>query len=140
LDDYERERFDEMLEALLAKLPPWFHDLLERAPLFVHDRPDPKLLTELGMDEDDDLLCGLHTGTPLTERSVQHGHDLPEMIHLFREGIIEAAGGWDMWRDEDDQLMGGVKNIAEEIRITLLHEVGHHFGLEEEDLEELGYD
>ena len=140
MDDYDRQRFDAMLEEVLASLPQWFHDLLDRAPLIVQDRPDRKLLAELDMDEEDDLLCGLHTGTPLTERSVQHGHDLPEMIHLFREGVVEAAGGWDMWRDEDDRLQGGMKRINQEIRITLLHEVGHHFGLEEEDLEELGYD
>jgi predicted Zn-dependent protease with MMP-like domain len=135
----ERERFDAMLERVLESLPPRLHELLEEAPLIVEDRPSRKLLKELGMDDVDETLCGLHTGTPLTERSVSYGHDLPETIHLFREGIIEMAGGWEPWADDDGQAMGGEDRIEEEIRVTLLHEIGHHFGLEEEDLEELGY-
>jgi predicted Zn-dependent protease with MMP-like domain len=125
-----RERFDRLLERVLASLPQRLHDLLEVAPLIVEDHPDRKLLAELGMDPDLESLCGLHSGTPLTERSVNHGHDEPETIHLFRKGIIEEAGGWEVGEDA----------IEEEIRITLLHEIGHHFGLEEEDLESLGYE
>ena len=59
--------------------------------------------------------------------------------HLFREGIIEQAGGWEESEDENGRLQGGEAAITEEIRITLLHEIGHHFGLGEEELEELGY-
>ncbi len=81
----------------------------------------------------------MHSGTPLTERSVAEGGDLPETIHLFREGIIEQAGGWEESEDESGRLQGGEAAITEEIRITLLHEIGHHFGLGEEELEELGY-
>jgi predicted Zn-dependent protease with MMP-like domain len=125
----ERERFDRLLERVLDALPPRVRALLDEAPLIVDDRPDPRLLAELGMEESDDILCGLHSGTPLTERSVE-GYDEPEKIHLFREGIIDHAGG--RWA-------GGAR-IEAEIRITLLHEIGHHFGLEEEDLERLGYD
>ena len=125
-----RERFDRLLERVLENLPPRLHDLLEEAPRIVEDHPAPKLLEELGMDPSLESLCGLHTGTPLTERSVGHGHDEPETIHLFRKGIIEEAGGWEAGED----------TIQEEIRITLLHEIGHHFGLEEEDLESLGYE
>ena len=57
------------------------------------------------------------------------GADPPETIQLFREGIVAAAGGWP----------AGAEAVAEEIRVTVLHEVGHHFGLEEDDLEEVGY-
>ena len=125
-----REQFDRLLEHVLERLPPRLHELLEEAPLIVEDHPDPKLLEELGMDPALDSLCGLHTGTPLTERTFEVGHEEPETIHLFRKGIIEEAGGWEEGEDA----------IEEEIRITLLHEIGHHFGLEEEDLESLGYD
>ncbi|UCD75089.1 MAG: metallopeptidase family protein [Phycisphaerales bacterium] len=126
----ERERFDRLLERVLEDLPRRLHDLLEMAPLIVEDHPAPKLLEELGMDPTFESLCGLHTGTPLTERTVEIGHEEPETIHLFRKGIIEEAGGWDEGEDA----------ITEEIRVTLLHEIGHHFGLEEEDLEKLGYE
>jgi predicted Zn-dependent protease with MMP-like domain len=136
----DRERFDELLEGVLHSLPPRLTDLLEEAPLIVEDRPSRQLLRELGMDEDDDLLCGLHSGTALTERSVEQTPEMPETIHIFREGIIDHAGGWERWKDEEGQWWGGPEAIGREIRITILHEIGHHFGLDEDDLRELGYD
>ena len=136
----ERQRFDALFEEVLEALPQRLHELIEQAPIIVEDYPDPKLLEEMGMDPETESLCGLHTGIPLTERSVSDGPDLPVMIHLFREGIIDEAGGWERWQDEDGQWLGGEEAIREEIRITVLHEIGHHFGLEEEDLEALGYE
>ncbi len=56
---------------------------------------------------------------------------MPPQIHIFRDGIVEFAGGWHQKYAEDE--------IYEETRITLLHEIGHHFGLDEDDLTELGY-
>ena len=123
----QRDRFDALLEGVLGELPARLHDLLAEAPLIVEDRPSPRLLAELGADDDEELICGLHSGTPLTERSVEAEGHLPETIHLFREGILEHAGGWG-------------EALLREIRITLLHEIGHHFGLEEDDLAELGYE
>ncbi len=135
-----RSRFDRLLERVLADLPPRIHALLEEAPVIVEDRPSPKLMREMQVESPDDL-CGLHSGTPLTERSVAEGSDLPETIHLFREGIVAQAGGWVEYDDEETgERLGGEEAIAREIRITLLHEIGHHFGLEEDDLAELGYE
>jgi predicted Zn-dependent protease with MMP-like domain len=137
----ERDRFDALLEGILETLPRRLHDLLEEAPLIVEDRPSPGVLAELGIEDDEaDLLCGMHSGIPLTDRSVEDHGELPETIHLFREGIIEHAGGWQPFRDDDDQWQGGEEAVGREIRITLLHEIGHHFGLEEDDLAELGYE
>jgi predicted Zn-dependent protease with MMP-like domain len=136
----ERKRFDALLERVLSELPPRLHELLEEAPLIVEDRPSAQLRDELGLDEDDEIICGLHSGTPLTERSVTDDGDLPEMIHLFREGIVEHAGGWEPFLEEDGTWEGGEEALLREIRITLLHEIGHHFGLEEDDLAELGYE
>ena len=124
-----RDHFDELFEAVLASLPPRLHALLDEAPVILEDCPSATLLRELGMEEADDVLCGLHSGTPLTERSVSQGSDLPETIHLFREGIVDSAGGWE----------AGDAAVEHEIRVTLLHEIGHHFGLDEDDLEQLGY-
>ncbi len=137
----ERERFDALLGDVLHELPPRLHTLLEESPLIVEDYPSRELLEELGMDPESERssLCGLHSGTPLTERSYLHDADMPETIHLFREGIVSQAGGWETWEDEEGTGWGGEKKVREEIRITLLHEIGHHFGLEEDDLEELGY-
>jgi len=134
----ERARFDALFEAVLEAMPAAVHALLEEAPVVLDDAPSAKLARELGLDRDEEALCGLHSGIPLTERSVNDSGQLPDVIHLFREGIIDHAGGWDEGEDEDGPY-GGEARIREEIRITLLHELGHHFGLDEEDLERLGY-
>jgi predicted Zn-dependent protease with MMP-like domain len=134
----ERERFDRIFEEELDALPESIHELLDRAPVVLEDRPSRRLLEEMGLDPAIDDLCGLHSGVPLTERSVNDSGVLPEVIHLFREGIVDEAGGWD--EDEDEHgTFGGEEAVRREIRITLLHEIGHHFGLDEDDLERLGY-
>jgi predicted Zn-dependent protease with MMP-like domain len=137
--DAVRERFDRLFEEVLDALPRRVHALLDEAPVIVEDRPSRELIDELGLDLNEENLCGLHTGTPITQRSVQASHDPPEMIHIFREGIVDEAGGWEAWQDDDGVWWGGPDRIRHEIRVTLLHEIGHHFGLEDEDLEELGY-
>lgn len=134
----ERERFDAILEEIIDDLPPALHELLAEKPLIVDDAPDPDLLREMGMDETDEDLCGLHQGVPLTERSVESEASV-ETMHLFREGIVRLAGGWRRRRTPEGELVGGEDAVRREIRITLLHEIGHHFGLEEDDLDHLGY-
>lgn len=129
-----QERFDALLERLLAALPDRVRAVLDEVPLHVMDEPDRLILKDLGvepadMDDAVEELCGLHTGFMLTERPIELDAVLPDEIHLFRRGIALMAGGW----NADDE------TVAEQIRITLLHEIGHHFGLEEEDLDELGY-
>lgn len=130
----ERDRFDALLEEVIASLP-MLEALIEEVPVVVLDRPEGDLLASLreeGLiepDESGEDLCGLHTGVMLTERSVEDPAMLPDQVHLFREGIVGIAGGWD----------AGEEAVREEIRITLLHEIGHHFGLDEDGLEELGY-
>ncbi|MEY3027320.1 MAG: hypothetical protein RLZZ238_2217 [Planctomycetota bacterium] len=133
----ERERFDALFEEVLAELPEGIHQLIEEVPLVLEDRPSVELLRELGIDDDDEILCGLHTGIPLTERSVEAA-DASDVVQIFREGIIDMAGGWEEGED-DEGAFGGVERIRKEIRITILHELGHHFGLDEDDLDDLGY-
>lgn len=126
---------------VINALPQHLAALIDEVPVIVDDAPDPALIATLRAEwdveenaSDQEIaleLCGLHTGRMLTERSVVDPMDLPEHIHLFRTGIIAEAGGW-VGQDADDR-------VYEEIAVTLLHEIGHHFGLEEEDLEELGY-
>lgn len=127
----ERERFDALLEEALEAMPEHIHALIDEVPLIVDDRPTERMLRELGMGPDE-TLCGLHSGVPLTERSVEHSGTMPNEIRIFREGIIETAGGWDQ-EEADDW-------VYDEIWVTILHELGHQFGLDEEDLRELGYD
>jgi predicted Zn-dependent protease with MMP-like domain len=138
-----RDRFDEIFERVLADLPHGLHELIEEAPIVLEDRPSRRLLRELGMDPSEDDLCGLHSGVPLTHRTVSDTGMLPDVIHLFREGIIDHAGGWKERTDPENPegpRIGGEERIREQIRITLLHEIGHHFGLDEDDLARLGYE
>lgn len=139
MTDTERERFDRLLEGVLAGLPPAIVALLDEVPLIVLDEPTPVLLKSLGVPPEQQAvevrtLCGLYSGSTLLEQSVEASGELPEQMHLFRRGTLRAAGGW---RDEDGA--GEELEVAEEIRVTVLHEIGHHFGLEEDDLERLGY-
>jgi predicted Zn-dependent protease with MMP-like domain len=126
----DRDRFDRLLEEVIEALPRGVRDLMERVPVIVDDVPDEQTLDEMGEEDELDLL-GLHSGTPFTEESVEAAPEVPPDIRLYREGIVEHAGGWDQ-PDADDR-------VREEVRITLLHEIGHQFGLDEDDLDRLGY-
>jgi predicted Zn-dependent protease with MMP-like domain len=135
LSKEEQDRFDALLEAQIDALPPAIRSLLDECPIIVEDRPSRELLLELGENPDDEDVAlefyGLHTGVPFTEESVESSGEVPPEIRLFREGIIDLAGGWDSANDHE--------TVREEIRITILHEIGHQFGLDEDDLDELGY-
>ncbi|RMH14733.1 MAG: metallopeptidase family protein [Planctomycetota bacterium] len=129
----ERDRFDALLEQVIESLPAHVSALLEEIPVIVLDRPTDKMLEDLGMQPDEaDELCGLHTGSMVTERSIEEAWRLPSQIHLFRVGIMSMVGALEVASAEE--------RLREQIRITLLHELGHEMGLDEDDLENLGYD
>lgn len=138
--DRERDRFDTLIEEALDALPDALRDLLDEVPLIVLDEPSREMLADIGMDPDDpearEELCGLHTGIPETELGIDPPPLPPGDIHLFRRGIIAQAGGWGPLAGDDRP---ADDRIYEEIMITLLHEIGHRFGLDEDDLENLGY-
>jgi predicted Zn-dependent protease with MMP-like domain len=118
------DRFQRLVREALDEIPAAFRPFLERVEVRVEDWPDPLLLASLGLPEDD-TLYGLYQGTPLTERG--HDPDLwPERILIFRGPL------------EED--FPEAEELREEIRITVLHEVAHHFGLDEARLRELGLD
>ncbi len=127
-----RLRFDDLLAAIIDELPPDIHALLEEVPVIVEDEPSNELLRELGMSRRRSELCGLHSGVALTRRSVEHHARLPDQVMLFRGPIVRVVNRMKSGRP-------GVADLEEQIRVTLLHEIGHHFGLDEEDLARLGY-
>lgn len=122
--EVEPARFHEMVERAMAGLPPEFRKALDVVRIEVRDRPTGSQLSSVGLDEEE-LLLGLYEGVPLTERSVNDGPTLPDVIFLFREDLEDAC---------DDEEM-----LVEEVRVTLLHELGHYFGFDEDDLARLGY-
>lgn len=114
--------FEAHVARALATIPQRFRDAMQNIAIVVEDEPDEELLAEMGADPDDTLF-GLYTGTPLTERQWDRGNDLPDRIILFQASHEREA------EDEDDL----VCSIAE----TLIHEIGHYFGLSEEEIEHI---
>lgn len=133
MTDAERDLFDTLLEEALDELPEGVLRMLDDMPLVVDDRPSGEVLRSMGMTPaEGDELCGLFTGLAQTEETLLESPvELPNNVQLYREGIVLAAGGW-KGRDAEDR-------VYEQIMITLLHEIGHRFGLDEDDLEALGY-
>jgi predicted Zn-dependent protease with MMP-like domain len=120
-------RFDQLVEKAIVELPLEFRDFLRTIPVIVQDEATPEMLREAGYEEEDELF-GLFVGDFETEKSLTNPASLePERIYLFRGPLEREADG-------DPEI------LESEIRITLLHEVGHHFGLDEDDLARLGYD
>ena len=109
-----RVSFEEQVRAALDQLPAHLADALENVAVVVEDE-NP---------EDPDLF-GLYHGVPLPERGDTSGL-LPDKISIYRIPLEES------FRDPEE--------LREEIRITVLHELAHYFGLDEERLAELGYD
>jgi predicted Zn-dependent protease with MMP-like domain len=120
-----RQEFRRLVLQAIASLPPVVAQRLENVEVVVEDRPTR---AELAMAEVEPpgTLFGLYTGTPLTERNSSYGMVLPDKITLYQRSIEETCRS----RDE----------VREQIRITLMHEIGHHFGLSEHELEEAGYE
>ncbi|MHC4976335.1 MAG: metallopeptidase family protein [Planctomycetota bacterium] len=127
MDEALRDWFDELVDEVVASLPEHVHAMLDDVPLIVEDRASPQMLEALGLETDEGL-AGMHSGVMLTDRSVEAPPVLPTQVYLFRLGVL------DLVENLDD-----IEAIREQIRITILHELGHHVGLEEDDLDELGY-
>jgi predicted Zn-dependent protease with MMP-like domain len=130
MDSHTRRLFDKQLDRVLDEMPPMVQQLLEKVPLYVEDYPSAKVMREMGLQHRDDL-CGLYTGVPISEQSVNHSGQMPDVVTIYREGI------WSLAADEHGQVTP--KQLRHDIRVTILHELAHHHGLTEEELEELGY-
>lgn len=117
-----RERFERLVVEATSLIPRRFRREMKNLALVVEDEPSRELLDELEI-EPPDSLYGLYQGTPLPERAWTHGNTLPDKITLFQRPIEHDC------EDEDD-----VRAVIGE---TLIHEVGHYFGLSEEEIEEI---
>ena len=119
-----KSKFAELVELALEELPPQFAEFLEEVPLEVRDRPTARELARLNL-QPGNLLLGLYRGRPRTQRSVEDSGTLPDVIFIFQESIQQVC------RNEEQ--------LVQQVRTTVLHEIGHHFGMSEDDLEKLGY-
>jgi predicted Zn-dependent protease with MMP-like domain len=110
-----RERFEELVADALDAVPPELMALLDNVVVLVEDR---------NPDEPD--LLGLYEGYALPERGWQYGGALPDRIMIYREAICDVC---------DD-----VDEVVEEVTVTVVHEIAHHFGISDDRLHELGWD
>jgi len=117
-----RSQFLALVDEALATIPDDFQTAMKTIAIVVEDEPSAAQLESVDIEPPDTLL-GLYEGTPLTERQWAHGNVLPDKITLFQNPIEDAS------EDEDDLVVA----IGE----TLIHEVGHYFGLSEEEIEEI---
>src|SRR5690349_23536840 len=117
------EEMEALARRALNALPKPFSDSIGDIVLQVEEFADEATLDSLGVDDPFEL-SGLYEGVPLTERSVEQSGTLPETIRLFRRAIL------DEWAGSSDTLEHLVAHV-------LVHEVGHHFGLSDDDMHTL---
>ena len=118
----DRKAFEQLVAEALRSIPPHFRKAMQNIAIVVEDEPDQDLLDDMEIEPPDTLL-GLYQGTPLTERTSGYGNVLPDRVLIF-QGPHERAAD-----DEDDLVVA----IGE----TLIHEIGHYFGLSEDEIEEI---
>lgn len=116
--------FEKLVEEGIALIPAELRSLVSNVQIVIEDVPSAELLDKLGVPEDETLF-GLYTGTPLTERTHEYAA-LPDRITIFCRPLLEEF-------DEPDDL-------RREVARTVIHEIAHHFGIDEDRLAELGWD
>lgn len=110
---------------VLDRLPKQFRERLGNLEIVVEKRPSEELLRAEGLDPRRDTLYGLYQGVPLPHRSEFDSPILPDKITVFSEPLLQDFPNND--------------KLREEIRLTVLHEIAHFFGMDEKEIEDLGY-
>jgi predicted Zn-dependent protease with MMP-like domain len=109
----EPERFEDLVASALDSLPEQLGAMMRNVAVTVEHNPGPR------------GLLGLYQGVPLTSRTSSYAGVLPDRITIYRHAICAIC-----WSEAE---------VAEQVRKTVVHEVGHHFGISDERLEELGW-
>ena len=110
-----RDDFELLVSQALDEVPPELAQLIDNVAVFVEDDPPAS---------DPDLL-GIYEGIPLTERGHYYGGVLPDRITIYRNSTL--------------RICESVDDVVEEVHITVVHEIAHHFGIDDERLHQLGY-
>ena len=112
--EMSRDRFEELVADALDLIPAEFATAMDNVVVLVEDRAP-----------DNPTLLGLYHGVALTERTSHYGGYLPDRITIYREAILDIC-------DSDEE-------VVEEVAITVVHEVAHHFGIDDDRLHDLGW-
>jgi predicted Zn-dependent protease with MMP-like domain len=110
---------------VLDKLPRQFRKQLHNVEVVIEERPGEELFLDAGLDPEYDTLYGLYQGIPLPDRSSLYPPILPDKITIFSEPLLRD------FPDPDE--------LREQIRITVLHEIAHYFGFDDDEIDKLGY-
>ncbi len=111
--------FEDIVSETLERLPAWVHEALDNIDVLIEDEAGEAL------DPEGQGLLGLYTGVPLPERGSDYAGELPDVIYLFRRPHLE--------------MNLPVEELKNEIVTTLVHEIAHYFGIDDEQLHELGW-
>lgn len=117
-----RRQFEALVERALRRLPRKFKDKLANIAVVVENWADDETLAEMGI-EPPDTLYGLYRGVDLTNRDSSYGNVLPDTVTIYQGPIEEDCA------DEEE--------MAELVRDTVIHEIGHYFGLDDETMERI---
>ena len=120
-----RQRFRALVSEALDEIPEPFRSHLDNVEVLVDDEPSPEMLRGMGLHPRRDTLFGLYEGTPLGERGLDGPPALPDRITIFYRPLVRT--------------FRTPAAIRREIRKTVIHELGHFFGLEDDDIEAEGY-
>jgi predicted Zn-dependent protease with MMP-like domain len=122
----DAEAIEALARQAIAAMPPLFRDHLDGVAIQIEDFADDEVLADLGI-EDPWELSGLYQGRALTEQSVWSSGDLPPVIKLYRRPLL------DEWVDSNVTLDALITHV-------IVHEVGHHFGFSDEDMDAIERD
>src|SRR5215212_470359 len=117
-----RSDFERLVSEAVALIPRRFRREMNNLALVIEDEPSRELLQEMDI-EPPDSLYGLYQGTPLPERGWAFGNQLPDRITIYQRPIVEACA--------DDE------EIRDCVAETVIHEFGHYFGMDEDQIEEI---
>lgn len=115
-DDISVQQFEELVADALDSIPHELMSLLSNVVVTIEDEAPA----------DDPDLLGLYSGVPLTERDTSYAGFLPDQIFIYRNNILDMCESMD--------------EVVDEVRITVIHEIAHHFGIDDDRLDELGWD
>ncbi len=114
------EEFTSLVQRALDGLPDDYARIMKNVAVMVEAEPPREVLDELGLESEDDLL-GLYSGTAMDEESFFHpGGQLPARISIYRGPILRVC------RTSAE--------VVQEVRDTVVHEIGHHFGLDDDEM------
>jgi len=115
----DHQQFEAVVMDVMDRLPDWVHAALDNIEVLVADEPDED------QDPEGEGLLGLYTGLPLPERGIDYAGELPDVVYLFRLPHLELG------LPEDE--------LRQEIAKTLIHEIAHYFGIDDDHLDDIGW-